>query len=129
MKLVSREIWIDAPAALVFELLTEATHLVEWMAVEAHADAVPGGLLSWRQVSGDVVEGRFIEVVPDRATAKPGDRFKVDGSFSVEHTGTGTGDFARMFFDVQVRQRSQSLTCGGLRPDGCRRSAHRADQT
>ena len=66
MKLVSREIWIDAPAALVFELLTEATHLVEWMAVEAHADAVPGGLLSWRQVSGDVVEGRFIEVVPDR---------------------------------------------------------------
>ena len=66
MKLVEQQLFIDAPPARVYRLLTDAALLVEWMAPVALADPVPGGTLSWTHVNGDSVVGAFVELVPDR---------------------------------------------------------------
>ena len=60
--LVEEEIDIDAPRELVFELLTSVRGLLDWMAVEAECEAVPGGTLRYRHENGAVMSGRF-EVV------------------------------------------------------------------
>ena len=62
MKLVRYEIEIDAPADEVFRLITEAEGLVQWMAVGAVADAVPGGELRWTHQNGATMIGRFVEL-------------------------------------------------------------------
>ena len=66
MKLVDRELRIDAPPSVVYELLTDATRFVEWMAPEASLDPTPGGEVTWTHVNGDRVVGTFVELVPDR---------------------------------------------------------------
>lgn len=66
MKLVEQRLFIDAPPARVYALLTDAELLAEWMAPVAHADPKPGGALSWTHISGDSVVGEFVELVPDR---------------------------------------------------------------
>jgi uncharacterized protein YndB with AHSA1/START domain len=66
VKLVEQRLFIDAPPARVYALLTDAELLVEWMAPVAQADPVPGGVLSWMHVNGDSVVGAFVELVPDR---------------------------------------------------------------
>ena len=60
--LVEREIDIEAPPDVVFELLTDARGLLEWMAVEAESEVVVGGLIRWRHENGDVMQGRFVEI-------------------------------------------------------------------
>lgn len=66
MKLVERQIFIDAPPARVYELLTDAALLVEWMAPVANLDAHPGGSVSWTHLNGDSVVDEFVELVPAR---------------------------------------------------------------
>ena len=66
MKLVERELFIDAPPAVVYELLTDETRFVQWMAPVASVDPVAGGELTWTHVNGDSVSGAFVELVPDR---------------------------------------------------------------
>lgn len=66
MKLVERTLHIDAPPRRVYELLTDADLLLEWLAPEVDADATPGGPLRWRHVNGDSVIGSFVELVPAR---------------------------------------------------------------
>src|SRR5262245_62949135 len=66
MNLVERQIFIAASPAHVFELLTDADLLVEWMAPHAELDPTPGGALRWTHVNGDSVIGAFVELVPDR---------------------------------------------------------------
>jgi uncharacterized protein YndB with AHSA1/START domain len=66
MRLVVRELFIDAPPARVYELLTDAELLIEWMAPEATVDARVGGEISWTHVNGDSVIGTFVELVPGR---------------------------------------------------------------
>jgi uncharacterized protein YndB with AHSA1/START domain len=66
VKLVERRLFIDAPPARVYELLTNADLLAEWMAPVVRADARPGGALMWTHVNGDSVVGEFVELVPDR---------------------------------------------------------------
>ena len=66
MKLVDRRIFIAATPARVYELLTDAELLVEWMAPRADVDAVPGGALTWKHHNGDSVIGTFVELVPAR---------------------------------------------------------------
>jgi uncharacterized protein YndB with AHSA1/START domain len=53
---------IEAPAELVFAMLTEAELLTDWMASEAQVDRRPGGAFRWVYENGDVVLGRFIEI-------------------------------------------------------------------
>ncbi len=66
MKLVERELFIDAPPAVVYELLTDPTRFVEWMAPTARLDPKPGGEVTWIHANGDRVVGTFVELVPDR---------------------------------------------------------------
>lgn len=66
MKLVERRLFIDAPPARVYELLTDPALLVEWMAPVADLDAQPGGSLTWTHLNGDSVIGAFVELLPAR---------------------------------------------------------------
>jgi uncharacterized protein YndB with AHSA1/START domain len=66
MKFVDKTIVIAAAPARVYELLTDAEHFVAWMAPTATIDAVVGGVITWTHLNGDTVEGRFVELVPDR---------------------------------------------------------------
>lgn len=66
MKLVEKRIFIDASPARVYELLTDATFLTEWMAPVADLDPTPGGALSWTHSNGDRVVGTFVELLPNR---------------------------------------------------------------
>jgi len=66
MKLVERTIQINAPAALLYELFTDAAHLVRWVAATAEVDARVGGVVRWTHANGDACSGRFVELVPAR---------------------------------------------------------------
>jgi uncharacterized protein YndB with AHSA1/START domain len=66
MKLVEKRIFIAASPTRVYELLTDAELLVEWMAPHAELDPTPGGALHWTHVNGDSVIGAFVELVPAR---------------------------------------------------------------
>jgi len=66
VKLVDRRMFIDAPPAHVYALLTDAQLLVRWMAPTARIDARVGGEITWTHESGDTVAGRFVELVADR---------------------------------------------------------------
>jgi uncharacterized protein YndB with AHSA1/START domain len=66
MKLVEKSLFIAAPPARVYELLTREHLLIEWLAPTARIDARPGGEVSWTHVNGDSVVGEFVELVADR---------------------------------------------------------------
>jgi uncharacterized protein YndB with AHSA1/START domain len=55
---------IEAPAAVVFEMLTDAELLTEWMAVEAASDPSPDGGFRWVYENGDVVAGHYVTLEP-----------------------------------------------------------------
>lgn len=66
MKLVDKTIQVNAPADQLYELLTDAEHLVRWMAATAEVDAQVGGTIRWTHVNGDTCAGQFVELVPVR---------------------------------------------------------------
>jgi uncharacterized protein YndB with AHSA1/START domain len=65
-EILTQELTIRAPASVVYALLTDARSFAEWMAVEAELEPWSGGLARWRHANGDVCQGRFVELVPDR---------------------------------------------------------------
>ncbi len=66
MKLVDQRLFIDAPPAVVYRLLTDPARFVEWMAPKADLDPRPGGVIAWRHATGDRCAGAFVELIPDR---------------------------------------------------------------
>jgi uncharacterized protein YndB with AHSA1/START domain len=66
VKLVDKTVVVNAPAEVLYELLTDAEHLVRWMAATAEVEAVVGGLIRWTHANGDSCAGRFLELVPAR---------------------------------------------------------------
>lgn len=64
--MIDYSIRIDAPAAVVFEMLTDANLLTEWMAAHADFDTRPGGAFRWVYENGDVVLGHVVEIDPPR---------------------------------------------------------------
>ncbi len=66
MKLVRRQLRIDAPPSVVYRFLVDEQRFVQWMAVDATLEPVPGGEISWTHANGDRCRGRFVELVPDR---------------------------------------------------------------
>jgi uncharacterized protein YndB with AHSA1/START domain len=66
MKLVEKRIVIDAPASVVYTLLTQAEMFVEWMAPTARIDARANGQITWTHHNGDTVTGAFVELVENR---------------------------------------------------------------
>lgn len=61
--LIEHRVDIDAPREVVFELLTDAKGLMEWMAVEAESEPIAGGQVRWRHENGAVMSGRYVEVM------------------------------------------------------------------
>jgi uncharacterized protein YndB with AHSA1/START domain len=101
MKLVDKTVDIDAPADLLYELLTHAEHLVRWMAVSAQVDAEVGGTIRWTHANGDSCSGRFVELVPARRIVFTygWERAEVEvppGSTTVEITLEPSGDTTRL---------------------------------
>jgi uncharacterized protein YndB with AHSA1/START domain len=66
MKLVEKTVHVDAPPEVIYELFTDATQLVRWMAATADVDARPGGTIRWTHHNGDACSGRFVELVRPR---------------------------------------------------------------
>lgn len=60
--MIDYSIRIEAPAEMVFEMLTDAALLTEWVAREATVDRRQGGEFRWVYENGDVVLGRFLEI-------------------------------------------------------------------
>jgi uncharacterized protein YndB with AHSA1/START domain len=99
VRLVEKRLRIEAPAELVFEMLTRAEHFVRWMAPTADVDARPGGELRWTHANGNTCSGRFLDLVPGRRIVFSYGWARADvevppGSTTVEITlipvGTGT---------------------------------------
>jgi uncharacterized protein YndB with AHSA1/START domain len=99
VKLVDMTIHVNAPAELLYELLTDAEHFVRWMADSADIDPRPGGAIRWTHANGDSCSGRFVELVPARRVVftygwERRDVQVAPGSTTVEITlrphGTGT---------------------------------------
>lgn len=57
---------IEAPASAIFELLTTAQGLREWIARSAEVSLVEDGRISWTHDNGDTMVGRILEVEPPR---------------------------------------------------------------
>ena len=66
MKLVQKHVHVSAPAAVLYELLTDPALFVQWMAEDANIDARVGGEIRWTHANGDSCSGHFVELVPDR---------------------------------------------------------------
>jgi uncharacterized protein YndB with AHSA1/START domain len=66
MKLVVQELMVHAPAARVYEMLTDPALFVQWMAEDAVLDPVPGGRVRWTHANGDTCSGSYVELVPGR---------------------------------------------------------------
>lgn len=101
MKLVDTTIQVNAPADLLYELLTDAEHLVRWMAATAEIDARVGGTIRWTHDNGDTCSGRFVELVPARRIVFTYGWERPDvqvppGSTTVEITLEPVGDATRL---------------------------------
>ena len=57
---------IAAPPAAVFRYLTEADLWARWQGQSADLDPTPGGRFAVRMAEGQIVEGKFVGVEPDR---------------------------------------------------------------
>jgi uncharacterized protein YndB with AHSA1/START domain len=66
VKLVERSIHVDAPAEVLYELLTDAEQFARWMADSAEIDPRVGGAVRWTHANGDSCAGQFVELVPGR---------------------------------------------------------------
>jgi uncharacterized protein YndB with AHSA1/START domain len=60
--MIDFELDIEAPAPLVFALLTEPDGLARWMVREAEVDLRPGGRFRWLYENGDIVVGEFVSI-------------------------------------------------------------------
>ena len=60
--IVSHDLTINAPAGTIFDLMTTAEGLVQWIAVDATVEAHTGGRISWTHADGRTVDGEFVEI-------------------------------------------------------------------
>ena len=64
MELARQDVEIEASRELVYEYLTSADGLLEWIAIEATVDARVGGTVRWTHANGMTVAGKFLELIP-----------------------------------------------------------------
>jgi uncharacterized protein YndB with AHSA1/START domain len=93
---VRLQIRIDASPATVFALLTDPARMKTWFAEFVEADARPGGLFRISGPTGVSIEGKYLEVIPNRKVVftwggveglKPG---QSTVEFRLEPAGDGT---------------------------------------
>jgi uncharacterized protein YndB with AHSA1/START domain len=63
---VRLEVQIAASPATVFALLTEAARMKTWLADAVEADCRPGGIFQVKGPRGGVIEGKYLEIIPNR---------------------------------------------------------------
>jgi uncharacterized protein YndB with AHSA1/START domain len=63
--MIVKDIYIDAPASIVYSFLTEPTKIAEWMGTEAEVHPRPGGLFRIAMTPSDIVRGTYLEAIPD----------------------------------------------------------------
>jgi uncharacterized protein YndB with AHSA1/START domain len=85
VKIVEKRLYIEASPTRVYELLTRADLLVQWMAPIASVNPEPGGMITWTHESGDTVVGEFVVLVPAR-------RIVFTFGWSREEVGIPAGD-------------------------------------
>jgi uncharacterized protein YndB with AHSA1/START domain len=73
---VRLQIRIDASPATVFALLTDPARMKTWFAEFVEADARPGGLFRISGPTGVSIEGKYLEVIPNRKVGSPGAAWK-----------------------------------------------------
>jgi uncharacterized protein YndB with AHSA1/START domain len=61
---VVKEIHIDAPPEIVYEYLTQADKIVQWMGFDVDVDPQPGGIFRLSPNRVDVVRGEYVEATP-----------------------------------------------------------------
>jgi uncharacterized protein YndB with AHSA1/START domain len=59
---VRLEVTVDAPAEVVYELLTESQMFVRWIGISAQLDPQPGGIFRFEIAPGQFCSGRYVEV-------------------------------------------------------------------
>jgi uncharacterized protein YndB with AHSA1/START domain len=57
---------VKAPPHAIYAHLTDGALWARWQGAESEIEAVPGGLFRMTMANGQVAEGRFIDLVPDR---------------------------------------------------------------
>lgn len=62
---IVKVIYIEAPPKEVFEFLTDPAKMVRWMGLEAELDPQPGGKYRLDPNGRDVIQGTYLEVVPN----------------------------------------------------------------
>ncbi|HEX2715299.1 MAG TPA: SRPBCC domain-containing protein [Candidatus Acidoferrales bacterium] len=62
---IVKEIYIDAPPAVVFEFLTDPVKMIRWMGLRAEIAPRRGGIYRLDPNGRDVILGKYIEVVPN----------------------------------------------------------------
>ena len=62
---VVKEIYIEASPRKVFEFLIDPAKMVRWMGLEAELDPQPDGTYRLDPNGRDVIQGAYLEVVPD----------------------------------------------------------------
>jgi uncharacterized protein YndB with AHSA1/START domain len=60
-----KEIYIEAPPEVVFSFLTDPAKMIRWMGISAELDPRPGGIYRLDPNGGDIVLGKYLEVVPN----------------------------------------------------------------
>jgi uncharacterized protein YndB with AHSA1/START domain len=66
---IEREIFIAAPAEMVFNFLTNAQLMAQWLGSLQQLDPKPGGIFQVEVSPGNVARGEYTEIVPFRRVA------------------------------------------------------------
>jgi len=92
---IEREIYVDAPPATVFDVVSSPAHIRDWWSAETDVEPVPGGTgeLTWR----DEASGR-VKVVPITVLeAQPPHRFSFRWTHDAGEVATSTNSMLVTF--------------------------------
>jgi uncharacterized protein YndB with AHSA1/START domain len=92
---IEREIFVDAPPATVFDVVSSPAHIREWWSAEADVEPVPGatGELTWR----DKAAGRAHVVPITVVDAQPPHRFSFRWTHDAGEVATPTNSMLVTF--------------------------------
>ena len=98
---IKREILIEAPVEVVWEVVTQPEHISGWFSDSVELDLTPGGAMVLRWSDHGAVHGRVEDVDPPRRFSfrwvlRPGDDVTDDSSTLVEFSLTAEGDSTRL---------------------------------
>ncbi|MDN5201905.1 SRPBCC domain-containing protein [Fulvivirgaceae bacterium BMA10] len=86
-----KEIWIKASVQQVFACFTEEEAMLTWHGKEVTLDPVPGGIYRVVFENGDVILGKFKEVLPNEKLVYTARYNDVDSVVTVNFVGENGG--------------------------------------